>query len=243
MISNEEADKLFRELRETGNVEIRNRLVEEYFYIAEILAKKFSGRGVEYDDLLQVASEALISGVDKFDPALGNRFTTYITPTMTGMIKNYFRDYSRSVRVPRRIYAVAARVREAKNEFFKENGTAPTVRQIAEKLNISEELVIEALECRSPVSLDSRVQSGDGETDAPLQEVLASDRDFYEEFDDRESLRAEIDKLNPTEKKVVTLRFLEGKSQTETGKILGVSQMFVSRAEMNIVEKLKEALQ
>ena len=75
-----------------------------------------------------------------------------------------------------------------------------------------------------------------------MHEVLASDTDMFEEFEDRESLRAEIEKLDPTEKKVVTLRFIEGKSQTEVGKIMGVSQMFVSRAERKIVEKLKEAL-
>ncbi len=98
------------------------------------------------------------------------------------------------------------------------------------------------MECRAPVSLDARVQGDDGETDAPLHEVLADPQNVFEDFDDRESLRAEIEKLNPTEKKVVTLRFVEGKSQTDVGKILGVSQMFVSRAERKIVEKLREAL-
>ncbi|MDE6586338.1 MAG: sigma-70 family RNA polymerase sigma factor, partial [Clostridia bacterium] len=178
----------------------------------------------------------------KFDPDLGNRFTTYITPTMTGMIKNYFRDYSRAVRLPRRIYTVAAKVREATEEYFKVHGAKPTVKQLAEALGFSEELIIEALECRAPVSLDAPVQGAEGETDAVLHEVLASDSNVFEDFEDRESLRTEIEKLEPTEKKVVTLRFLEGKSQTEVGKILGVSQMFVSRAERKIVEKLKEAL-
>lgn len=237
-----ELDGLFREYRKTGDIEIRNRLVEHYFYIAEILAKKFSGRGVEYDDLLQVASEALISGVEKFDPDLGNRFTTYITPTMTGMIKNYFRDYSRAVRVPRRIYAAAAKVREATESYFKEHGVKPTVKRLSEALDLPEELIIEALECRAPVSLDAPVKGNGEDSEAALHEVLASDSNVFEDFDDRESLRCEIEKLAPTEKKVVTLRFLEGKSQSEVGKILGVSQMFVSRAERKIVEKLKEAL-
>ena len=129
MMTTEEANGLFREYRATRDVAVRNRLVENYLFIAEILAKKFSGRGVEYDDLFQVASEALIAGVEKFDPDLGNQFTTYITPTVTGMIKNYFRDYSRSVRIPRRIYTVAARVREETSEFYKQNGVKPTVRQ------------------------------------------------------------------------------------------------------------------
>ena len=147
MMDATQSDELFREYRRTGSAEIRNRLVENYLYIAEILAKKFSGRGVEYDDLYQVASEALVVGVEKFNPDLGNRFTTYITPTITGIIKNYFRDYSRSVRIPRRIYAVAAKVKEEINEYYKKNGVKPTVKHIAEKLGYSEELVMEALEC------------------------------------------------------------------------------------------------
>ena len=242
MIDAQEADKLFREVRKTGSKEIRNKLVENYIYVAEILAKKFSGRGVDYDDLFQVASEALISGVEKFYPDLGNQFTTYIPPTVTGIIKNYSRDYSRSVRLPRRIYAVAAKVREETNEYFKAHGAKPTVKQLAEKLGYSEELIIEALECRSPVSLDARVKSEDGEADAPLYDIIGDDGGSFEKFEDTESLKTEIKKLDPTEQKVVALRFLQGKSQAEVGKILGVSQMFVSRAERKIVEKMRDAL-
>lgn len=242
MMGQEEADKLFREYRKTGDKNIRNKLVANYLYIAEILAKKFSGRGVEYDDLFQVASEALIVGVDKFDPDLGNRFTTYITPTITGIIKNYFRDYSRSVRLPRRIYAIAAKVRQESEEYFKLYGAKPTIKQLSERLNLSEEVIMEALECKAPVSLDMRVNGGDGENDAPLYDVIADDGETFENFVDSEALRTEIKKLDPTEQQVINLRFLQGKSQTEVGKILGVSQMFVSRAERKIVEKLKEAL-
>lgn len=242
MMDRQEADGLFRKYRETKDINIRNKLVENYLNIAEILAKKFSGRGVEYDDLLQVASEALIAGVEKFDPDLGNQFTTYITPTITGMIKNYFRDYSRSVRIPRRIYTIAARVRNEVNEYYKENGVKPTVRQIADKLHLTEELVVEALECRAPVSLDGTVTGDEGDTESSLIDVIPASGDTFEEFEDMESLKTEIKKLDPTEQKVITLRYLQGKSQTEVGKILGVSQMFVSRAERKIVEKLKDAL-
>lgn len=242
MMGQEEADKLFREYRKTGDKNIRNKLVANYLYIAEILAKKFSGRGVEYDDLYQVASEALIVGVEKFDPDLGNRFTTYITPTITGIIKNYFRDYSRSVRLPRRIYAIASKVRQASEEYFKLYGAKPTVKQLAERLNLSQEVIMEALECKTPVSLDMHVNGSDGETDAPLYDVIADDGETFENFVDAEALKTEIKKLDPTEQQVINLRFLQGKSQTEVGKILGVSQMFVSRAERKIVEKLKEAL-
>ena len=240
MIDAKEADRLFREYRATGDISIRNKLVENYIYVAEILAKKFAGRGVEYDDLLQVASEALISGVEKYDPDMGAQFTTYITPTVTGIIKNYFRDYSRAVRPTRRVYALASKIRAESNEYFKAHGVKPTVRQLSEKLGASEELVMEALEYRSPVSLDAKITGGDGE--GHLYDVIPDSKDNFEVFEDSESLRAEIAKLDPTERKVVALRFIEGKSQAEAGKILGVSQMFVSRAERKIVEKLRESL-
>lgn len=240
MMEANEANALFAEYKKTGDKNIRNKLVENYFYIAEILAKKFAGRGVEYDDLLQVASEALISGVDKFNPELGVQFTTYIIPTVTGMIKNYFRDYSRSVRLPRKIYSLAVKVRNETNDFFIRYGVKPTVKQLADKLQTSEEAVLEAMEYRSPVSLDSPVKSEDGES--MLYDVIPDTKNSFENFEDIESLKSEIAKLDKTEQKVVKLRFVDGKSQSEVGKILGVSQMFISRAEKKIVDKLKDAL-
>ena len=240
MMTNEQANELFNEYRRTGDKSIRNRLVENFMYIAEILAKKFAGRGVEYDDLLQVASEALILGVEKFDPSLGNQFTTYVTPTITGMIKNYFRDYSRSVRLPRRIYTLGSKIKNETNEYFKEHGVKPTVKQLAEKLGESEEAIMEAMESRHPMSLDGTVAGEDGE--GLLYDVIPDPVDSFEKFDDAQSLRDEIKKLTPTEQQVVALRFVQGKSQAEVGKLLGVSQMFVSRAERKIVDKLKEAL-
>lgn len=241
MMDTKEAEQLFREYRKTGNKEIRNRLVENYIYVAEILAKKFAGRGVEYDDLLQVASEALILGVEKFDPDMGVQFTTYITPTVTGIIKNYFRDYSRAVRPPRRVYTLSAKIRNETNEYYKQYGVKPTVKQLSQKLSISEEEIIEALEYRAPVSLDSKITNEDGE--GRLYDIIPDTSDKFESFEDNEDLRNEIEKLDPTEQKVVILRFIKGKSQSEVGRILGVSQMFVSRAERKIVEKLREALQ
>lgn len=240
MIDAREADKLFREYRKTGSKEIRNKLVENYIYVAEILAKKFAGRGVEYDDLLQVASEALIMGVEKFDPDVGVQFTTYITPTVTGVIKNYFRDFSRAVRPPRRVYTLSSKIKSETNAYYNEYGTKPTVRQLAERLDVDEEAIMEALEYRAPISLDSKVTSEDGE--GRLYDIIPDRSDNFERFDDNESLKSEIAKLDPTEQKVVKLRFIQGKSQSEVGRTLGVSQMFVSRAEKKIVEKLRKSL-
>ena len=240
MITNEQALDLFRKYRQTGDKAVRNELIEKYMYVAEILAKKFAGRGVDYDDLVQIASEGLISGVEKFDPDMGYQFTTYVTPTITGLIRNYFRDYSQSVRVPRKLYALNAKVRDAVNTYYQENGVKPTVKQLAALLDESEENILEAMECRSPISLDSTVKNDDGE--AHVYDFIADDNPTFENFEDRETLRAEIAKLSEIEQKVVTLRFVKGKSQAEVGKELGMSQMFVSRAEKKIINKLKEAL-
>lgn len=239
-MTHEEANELFRQYRKTGDIEIRNKLIENYMYVAEILAKKFVGRGVEYDDLLQIASEALISGVEKFDPDMGNVFTTYVTPTVTGIIRNYFRDYSGTLRVPRKLYSLNAKIRTAVSEYYNLNGTKPTAKQLAEMLGVREEDVIEATECHSPISLDMTVKGEDSEV--PLYEVIADENPTFEKFEDNESLKTEIKKLSPMEQSLLALRFIDGKSQVEVGKILGVSQMFVSRAERKIVEKLRESL-
>lgn len=240
MLDAKEADRLFKEYRLTGDKKIRNTLVENYLYVAEILAKKFSGRGVDYDDLKQIASEAIISGVEKFDPEMGVQFTTYITPAVTGIIKNYFRDYSRSVRPPRKVYSLSSKVKTEIAEHYKIYGVKPTVKQLAEKLQVSEELVLEAMEYKSPVSLDAKVSGEDGE--GHLYDLIPDSNDSFENFEVNESLKTEIKKLDPIEQKVVALRFVQGKSQAEAGNILGVSQMFISRAERKIVLKLRESL-
>lgn len=240
MISNERTNELFREYRKTGNVAIRNEIIENYIYVAEILAKKFVGRGVEYDDLLQIASEALIMGVEKFDPDMGNKFTTFITPTITGIICNYFRDKARTIKVPRKIYELSTKVKEAVNEYYKANGVKPTAVQIAEMLGRDVESIIEAMEYKSMVSLDVTVK-GD-ENDTPLYDVIADNKNDFEALEDSEALHTEIKKLSPIEQKIIMLRYVQGKSQSEVGKMMNVSQMYVSRIERKVIEKLKEAL-
>lgn len=240
-MTNDQANELFREYRKTGDVNIRNKLVENYMNVAEILAKKFAGRGVEYDDLLQIASEALIMGVERFDPDMGNMFSTYITPTITGIIRNYFRDYSRSVRIPRKIYALSARIKVAVNDYYQTYGTKPTVKQLSEELGESVENIVQAMECHAPVSLDSTVKGED--SDAPLYDVIPDDGNSFEQFENNESLRTEVKKLSPVEQQLISMRFVKGMSQSEVGRELGVSQMFVSRTERKIMEKLRGALQ
>ncbi len=233
-------NELFIQYKERGDVALRNQIAEKYLYIAEILAKKFVGRGVEYDDLKQVASLALLRGIDRFDPSLGMQFSTFITPTITGEIKNYFRDKSRLVKVPRKLGEISAQVRAFSNEYQSKNGVKPSVKEIADKLGLSEENVVRALEVSGTVSLDGMTTGEDGEQS--LYGLIADDEDCYEEFETKEAIRAAMKTLTETERKVVAYRFVEELSQSETAKRLGVSQMFVSRLERKLLLKLKENL-
>lgn len=238
----ESLEKLFEEYKATGDVALRNRIAEEYLYVADILAKKFVGRGVDYDDLRQVASLALIKGIDRFDPSLGMQFSTFITPTITGEIKNYFRDKSRIVKLPRRLNEISVAVRSFVGEYEGKYGEKPSVAKIASALSFSEEDVVRALEIGGTVSLDSVSASEDGE-DQTLYAVLPDNDDRYERLEIKDALRAATEDFSDTEKALVKYRYADQLSQSETAKKLGVSQMFVSRLERKLLGRLKERLQ
>lgn len=238
----EKVNELLRQYKETGDIAIRNQIAEKYLYIADILAKKFVGRGVEYDDLKQVAAFALLRGIDRFDPDLGMQFTTFITPTITGEIKNYFRDKSRIVKVPRRLSEISVTVKNFSAQYEAQNGVKPSVRTIAETLQLSEEDVVQALEVGGTFSLDSMAGGEDNE-EKSLYGLLADDDDQYENFETQEALRAAMRDFTETERSLIKFRYVDELSQSETAKRLGVSQMFVSRMERKLLLRLKENLQ
>lgn len=240
-MAEEKMETLFQRYKETGDVAIRNQIAEKYLYIADIIAKKFVGRGVEFDDLKQVASLALLRGIDRFDPDLGMQFTTFITPTITGEIKNYFRDKSRMVKIPRRLGEIAMLVKNFTAEYASTNGVKPSVKMIAEELKLSEEDVVRALEVGNPLSLDTAM-TGEGEEAESLYEVVPDGNDDYEDVDTRETLRVAMEDFTDTERALIKYRYEDELSQSETAKRLGVSQMFVSRMERKLLLRLKSRL-
>ena len=241
-MADEKVNELLRQYKETGDIAIRNQIAEKYLYIADILAKKFVGRGVEYDDLKQVAAFALLRGLERFDPDLGMQFTTFITPTITGEIKNYFRDKSRMVKVPRRLSEISVAVKNFSAQYESQNGVKPSVRTIADTLKLTEEEVVQALEIGGTISLDG-IAGGDENEEKSLYGLLADDNDPYENFENREALRAAMRDFTDTERALIQYRYADELSQSETAKRLGVSQMFVSRMERKLLLKLKENLQ
>jgi RNA polymerase sigma-B factor len=242
-MTDEKMDELFQQYKLTRDVAIRNKIAEKYLYIADIIAKKFVGRGVEYDDLKQVASYALVRGIERFDVDLGMQFTTFITPTITGEIKNYFRDKSRVIKVPRRLGELNLAVRKFASEYEAKNGEKPSVATIATALKQTQEEVVRAMEIGMTTSLDGFATDSEKDGEQSLYSVLADDEDKYEAFEIKESLLSAMRDFSDAEKKLIKYRYDEQLSQSEVAKRLGVTQMFVSRTERKLLARLRERLQ
>lgn len=238
-----QGDALLVQYALSRSIELRDRIVECYLYIAEIVARKFSGRGVDYDDLYQVAALALVKGVERFDAEKGVKFASFITPTMVGEVKNYFRDRSRTIRLPRRSAQLARELREAKALLEQKLGRSPKVSELAESMGLSDAEVLEAMElgnAMTPASLDAQVSDDDSETS--LSTFLGFNDPGYSDFERNDMLERALATLDTRQRAVITARFFEGLSQRDVAAQLDISQMTVSRIERQALEKLKERM-
>lgn len=238
-------DELFGKYIATKDHQIRNKIFEEYIYIAEILSKKYVNKGVEYDDIYQVASLGLIYAVERFDPSKGFEFSSFATPTILGEIKKYFRDKEWIIKVPRRIQDSYRKINQAKEELQHKLMKVPTVEDIANHLNLTHEEVIEAMEgsfAYQPTSLDVKVSNSNDDNDLSLFEVLGLEDTKIAEIENKDFLRTIFDNLSPYDKKIIVDRFYNNKSQNEIATELGVSQMTISRLEKKILKRLKEKI-
>lgn len=232
------SEELFDEYTKSHDVGIRNILIERYLYIAEIAAKKFVGRGVDYEDLFQVASLALVKAIDRFDPERGIKFSSYATPSLIGEIKNYFRDSSRVMRLPRRDTEQLKRINLFMQDHMARTGAAPSPKQIAEKIDISVERVLEILEMKQAdnmLSLDSTLDLGDN---CSLNNVLGKEDESFEQVENHDFIKYCMGLLNNVEKTIIEKRYIENKTQKQVAELLDVSQMQVSRMERKILSKL-----
>ncbi|AGC69371.1 RNA polymerase factor sigma-70 RpoD [Thermoclostridium stercorarium subsp. stercorarium DSM 8532] len=239
----EVSDKeLFEQYRKTKDVNIRNEIVSRYLYLAEILAKKFINRGVEYDDLYQVACMALINAVERFDVNANVKFVSFATPTIIGEIKRYFRDKASVIRVPRRIYEIYQKVNQTRELLMQKNGRAPRVDEIAEYLNLSEETILEIIESWNVYKIQSFDQTIYDDDDVELHEAIGEDDETFEKINNRDFLEKSLKHFNETEKKFIRLRYFENKTQKEIAENFNVSQMYISRLERKTLEKFRRIL-
>ncbi|MFE3324782.1 RNA polymerase sigma factor SigF [Streptomyces sp. NPDC059176] len=242
-----EARSLFIELRKLPDgsperAELRNRLVRMHLPLVEHLARRFRNRGEPLDDLTQVATIGLIKSVDRFDPDRGVEFSTYATPTVVGEIKRHFRDKGWAVRVPRRLQELRLSLTTATAELSQQHGRSPTVHELAERLGISEEEVLEGLESAnaySTLSLD--VPDTDDESPA-VADTLGAEDEALEGVEYRESLKPLLEDLPPREKRILLLRFFGNMTQSQIAQEVGISQMHVSRLLARTLAQLREKL-
>ncbi|MFE9170461.1 SigB/SigF/SigG family RNA polymerase sigma factor [Streptomyces kebangsaanensis] len=222
--------------------ELRNQLVRMHLPLVEHLARRFRNRGEPLDDLTQVATIGLIKSVDRFDPDRGVEFSTYATPTVVGEIKRHFRDKGWAVRVPRRLQELRLSLTTATAELSQLHGRSPTVHELAERLAISEEEVLEGLESAnaySTLSLD--VPDTDDESPA-VADTLGAEDEALEGVEYRESLKPLLEDLPPREKRILLLRFFGNMTQSQIAQEVGISQMHVSRLLARTLAQLREKL-
>ncbi|WP_406296841.1 RNA polymerase sigma factor SigF [Embleya sp. NBC_00888] len=227
---------LFRRLNrlEEGTHEyqyVRNTLIELNLPLVRFAAGRFRTRSEPLEDIVQVGTIGLIKAIDRFDTEREVEFPTFAMPTILGEIKRFFRDTSWSVRVPRRLQELRLRLAKASDELGRRLERAPTVAELADFLDVSREEVVEGMIASngySASSLDTPAGAGGDDAAVPMDR-LGADDDAIELVENRESLKPLIAALPPREKHILMLRFFGGKTQSEIGEQLGISQMHVSR--------------
>lgn len=236
-------DELMFEYCKSRDITLRNELLNHYLFIAEIAAKKFVGRGVDYDDLLQVASLALIRALERYDCKRNVKFGSFATPSVIGEIKNYFRDRSRSIRLPRRATELLKKLYEVQELLTIRMDRPPRPDEIAREMDVPVETVYELMEVKASsqiLSLDETVQGQDGERS--LADLIGTESEEYISIENADFLKRSLSQLTEEERGVLIERYVNHKSQRSIAEDLGVSQMYVSRLERRVLTKLREKL-
>jgi len=233
-----------RDLSEVERGSLRDDLVRLHLPLVEHFARRFLNRGEPFDDLLQVGTIGLIKAVDRFDIERGVEFSTYATPTILGEIKRHFRDRGWAIRVPRRLQELRITIAAATAELTQTLGRAPTVKELALEVGVSDEEIIEGLESAnaySTLSLDAPDSGGD-DGSLSMIDVIGEDDEALAHVENRETIKPLLQALDPREKHILTLRFFKGMTQSQIATEIGISQMHVSRLLARTLAQLRESL-
>lgn len=235
--------ELFSLYKDKGDEAARDELIMSHLNLVRFLASKFKNRGEPLDDLIQVGTIGLIKAIDRFDPSRGLEFTTYATPTILGEIKRHFRDKGWSIRVPRRLQELSAKVNQATDDLTKELQRSPSTEEVAAKLGVSVDEVLEAMESSGAYSSVPLEAGSSDEEDAPaIIDHYASVDENLAASDDRMVIEDTIRDFSPREREVIRMRFVEGLTQVEIAKRLGVSQVQVSRLLRRTLKKVQDKI-
>ena len=240
----ERTRELFRRYKEEGDEEAREQLIVSHVNLVRYIAAKFKNRGEPLDDLIQVGTIGLIKAIDRFDPSRGLEFTTYATPTIMGEIKRHFRDKGWTIRVPRRLQELSAKVNSATDELTARLQRSPSIEEVAEYLDTTADEVLEAMESSSAYSsVPLEAQGGNEDDDAPsvIDRYASVDGDL-EASDDRIVLEEVIGEFPEADQQAIRMRFIDGMTQVEIAKRLGISQVQVSRMLRRVLRRIQDKI-
>ncbi len=237
-----ENDKLLlRRYHEHGDLQAREQLIEQYMSLVRSLARRYSYRGEQLDDLVQIGSIGLIKAIDRFDLERGVELTTYATPNIIGEIKRHFRDRGWAVRVPRGLQELNVQLSKLIEQLTVQLGRSPTSAELAKAASVEEEEVLEALEsgrAYSSLSLSGGSSGGDEDELDPL-ESIGTEEHQYEVSEDRAVLAPGFRVRDERERRILHLRFFSGLTQSQIAQQVGISQMHVSRLIRRSLEKIR----
>jgi RNA polymerase sigma-B factor len=236
---------LLRKYHEEGDLQAREKLIEQYMALVRSLARRYSYRGEQLDDLVQIGAIGLIKAIDRFDLDRGVELTTYATPNIIGEIKRHFRDKGWSVRVPRGLQELNVQLSRLVESQTVELGRSPTIPELAKAAGVEEEAVLEALEsgrAYSSLSLSTGGGGGDGDEDLDPMESIGTVEHEFEVSEDRAVLAPGFRVLDERERKILQLRFFDGLTQSQIAQQVGISQMHVSRLIRRSLEKIRSEI-
>lgn len=234
MFDAEKTADLIRKSKE-GDMVALDALIVENTPLVKSVVKRYAGKNVEYDDLMQLGSMGLLKAIKNFDESFNVRFSTYAVPMIAGEIKRFIRDDG-AVKVSRALKLLAFNIGKFKDDFSKKNDREPTIDEIASTFEVDKEEVVFALDsARYPLSLNDT----EGTDSAPLLDKIGEN--VTPDIDDKIILKTVIQELPEREKKIIILRYYRDKTQSEVAEIMGVSQVQISRIENKIFVKIKES--
>lgn len=228
---------LFKEYRQTGDAKIRDQLVEKYLYIAKILSKKFINRGIEYEDIYQVASMGILYSVERFDPDRGVVFATFATPTVLGEIRKYFRDKGNFIKIPRPLYEIFYKAERIKRSS--EHGEK-SVHELARILNLPEKELQKAYNMGDAGFIKSLEHEAFADGKMNFSNFIGKEDSRFLMIEDKDFIRSSLIKLKDKELELIKRRYYDEHTQSEIAKAWGVSQMYVSRLEKVTLKKLRD---
>jgi len=234
------ADALLFARLADGDPRAREALIERFLPLARSIARRYEASAEPLEDLVQVASFALVKAIDRFDPAHGYAFSSFAVPTIVGELKRHFRDRSWTVRPPRDLQELTLKIERTTRVLWQQHSRAPTVGELAAQIGCSDEQILEALQARAGRSRLSLEAPAGGDDDQPtLADRLGSPDDGFDRAETRAMLDGLLEMVSPRARAVIRLRFYEDMTQAEIGELLGVSQMQISRILRQTLEQLR----